>query len=287
MRPDLLIVNTHELLLMAALLKVFLRLRILYDIRENYRMNLLHTRTFPRIVRHALAGWVYLKERVLTRWFDHILLAEEVYRSELGFLKQRPVTVIENKAFPIATAKQETTFLKFVFTGTLAESTGVFKVTDFVRRLHQANGNVRLKIVGRCALERDRSRLFSLAEKHPWLELQIHHDPVPHEQIEHAIAAADFGLVCYPHSTHTRGRVPTKLFEYMAAGIPILMEAGPVAKNRAAGYEGLITVEDFRALDPGEALRAAGGMRRRFLPPPGALWPPEGMRLCDMIGALI
>jgi glycosyltransferase involved in cell wall biosynthesis len=165
LKPDLLIVNTHELMLMAVFLKVLLGLRIVYDIRENYRMNLLHTRSFPGIVRHVLAGWVRLKEGILTRWFDHFLLAEDVYRTELRFLRNREMTVLENKALPISSARVDASpFLNFVFTGTLAESTGVFKAIEFVQRLHDTDRNPRLAVVGRCALGSDRTRLIRLTE---------------------------------------------------------------------------------------------------------------------------
>jgi glycosyltransferase involved in cell wall biosynthesis len=288
LKPDLLIINTHELMMMAVFLKVLLRLRIVYDIRENYRMNLLHTRSFPGIVRHVLAGWVRLKEEILTRWFDHFLLAEEVYRSELRFLRNREVTVIENKAIPISSATIDASpLLNFVFTGTLADSTGVFKAIEFVQRLHDTDGNLRLAIVGRCALGSDRTRLIRLAETNPWLTLQIQRDPVPHEQIEHAIAAADFGLICYPHSRHTVGRVPTKLFEYMAGGLPFLLEAGPAAKARARGYSGCIAVDDLNTLAPAEALALAKGLKTRFPRHPEALWAPEGQKLLTLIASLI
>ena len=47
LKPDILIVSTHELLFWGVLTRLFLRTRVIYDVQENYYLNILHTSAFP------------------------------------------------------------------------------------------------------------------------------------------------------------------------------------------------------------------------------------------------
>jgi hypothetical protein len=60
--------------------------------------------------------------------------------------------------------------------------------------------------------------------KHPFITLIGGNDLVPHAQIFKAIAAADFGIICYPQSAHIENRIPTKLYEYLACRLPIILQ---------------------------------------------------------------
>ena len=71
--PDLLIVGTHELLVVAVLYKIFSRKKIVYDVQENYLLNITHTDAFPLLLRWPIAMWVRLKEIALAGFFDRFL----------------------------------------------------------------------------------------------------------------------------------------------------------------------------------------------------------------------
>ena len=95
-KPELLIVTTHELLEVAILIRIFFGTKIIYDIQENYWRNILYTDAFPKIIRPLIASFVRLKEWATSPFFSRFLLAEKCYAYELGFLKNKFV-VIENK----------------------------------------------------------------------------------------------------------------------------------------------------------------------------------------------
>src|SRR5690242_19334192 len=61
-KPELLIVNTHELLIVGLLNRILFGTRIIYDIQENYYQNILWTRVFPAWVRRPIAWWVRITE---------------------------------------------------------------------------------------------------------------------------------------------------------------------------------------------------------------------------------
>lgn len=223
LKPDILIVSTHELLFWGVLTRLLLRIRLVYDVRENYYLNVLHTAAFPVVLRLPIAVYVRAVEFLTAPFVHQFLLAESVYASQLPFVKKR-FTILENKH--ITTDQQvknpQEGYHKLLFTGTLAETTGVFTAIEMTKRLHQKDADVTLTIIGYAAQEDVLVRLNQEVKNHSFIRLIGGDRPVPHATIEEAIIKADFGFICYPPNKSTFGRMPTKFYEYAALGLRIL-----------------------------------------------------------------
>src|SRR5690606_8480188 len=133
---------THELLLPGVFLKILLGCRLFYDVQENYYRNIIHTPAFPKFLRPILATYVRVKEWCSAPFIDHYFLAEASYQTELPFLRKK-YTIIENKykGRRIPTDKKCTSDrnFHFIFSGTLAQSTGVFIAIELACKLHKEN----------------------------------------------------------------------------------------------------------------------------------------------------
>ncbi len=224
-KPDMAIVNSHELLIVGILNRIFFGSRIIYDIRENYYRNILLTDAFPKFLRWPMALFVRLKERCLSPFFHHLFLAEKGYLRELTFVKNKS-TVLENKVRVPSSFQRAPKPGRFrlLFTGTLADSTGVFQAIELAKQLHQKNESVELMIVGYCAQPETYNRLLQAIENLLFIHLKGGLELVPHSQIFEAIAEADFGIVYYPPSPHIANSIPTKLYEYLGCRLPILLQ---------------------------------------------------------------
>jgi len=242
LKPQVVIITTHELLLQAWLLQREMGCRIIYDVQENYWRNILYTNSFPPVVRQVLAGWVRLKERWATHWVDHFLLAEASYAHEMPFLPRARLTVLENKVLPeaIKPRAHKPMGYQLLFTGTLATTTGVYAAIDLAVRLHAEEPRIRLHIIGFAAQPHDRRRLRALADQHHFIALTGVDVLVPHPQLVAAMAEADFGIIAYPPNAATAGAMPTKLFEYLACRLPILLVDHPVWVARCAPYSAAV-----------------------------------------------
>ncbi|HLZ16197.1 MAG TPA: hypothetical protein VKQ08_04125, partial [Cyclobacteriaceae bacterium] len=212
LKPELFLVNTHDLLGVAILIRILFGTRILYDIQENYKKNILFTDAFPKPLRPVIAFFVRLKEWVASPLFSQFLLAEKCYATELGFVGKK-FQVIENKCkFPRDFRRSPSKdFIQLVFTGTLAESTGVFLAIRLARKLHLSEPRVRLAIIGHCAQREILSRIEKEISQHDFISLAGGSEIVPHSVIMSAIATANFGMVCYPMAPHIENKIPTKL----------------------------------------------------------------------------
>lgn len=224
-KHDILIVNTHELLIVALLNRILFGGKIIYDVQENYYRNILFTNAFPKLLRPALALWVRTKEKLAAPFIHWFLLAEKGYEKEFTFTKKR-ITILENKPrVPVPLSREKTSSkTKLLFSGTLGESTGVFQAIDLAKSLHHLNPSITLHIIGFASRQDSYLRIKDEILGCNFITLTGGNYLVPHGEIMKAILAADFGIIIYPPSPHTQNTMPTKLYEYVACRLPILLQ---------------------------------------------------------------
>lgn len=222
-KPQLLIANTHELLIVSIANRILFGTQIIYDIQENYYRNILHGEAFPWYLRRPIALWVRLKEKVTSPLFHHFILAEKAYENELTFIGNR-YTILENKTVPPKTISRPSIYqnINLLFSGTIATSTGIFEAINLTEQLHLNDDRIHLTIVGYCALPSTREIVREAVKGKPWITLKGLSHLVPHQEVLTEINKANFGIIYYPPSPHTEGSIPTKVYEYMAYQLPIL-----------------------------------------------------------------
>jgi len=222
-KPQFIIISTHELLMFALLTRLIRETKIIYDIRENYFYNILYTSAFSALVRGSLAYWIRLKEMLAVPFIYHFTLAEKGYGTELSFLPSRK-TVLENKfrRSLIKEINKHNSYTKLLFTGTLAETTGIFHVINFAKKLYAKDASVSLVIIGYAAQKETLKKILMEISDSSFIKLIGGKHLVPHSQIIEEIIKADFGLVWYPENKSTATSIPTKFYEYTALSLPIL-----------------------------------------------------------------
>jgi glycosyltransferase involved in cell wall biosynthesis len=230
-KPEIIIINTPELLLVTILNKIFFGRNIVYDILENYFRTIRYTPTYPRIFRGLLAAMVRLTEVVFSPFIDRFLLAEKGYASELKFVRQ-PV-ILENK-LPKKVAENfkvnRSPYHNLLFSGTLAPTTGVFEAIKLSKELHAINPDYTLTIIGYAALPEVLIKIRKEIADSPFIELIGGDKLIPHEYILHEISKAGTGIVIYPPNPGTESSIPTKLYEYLALKLPVI-----ISHNEASG----------------------------------------------------
>ncbi len=250
-RPDLIISSTPELI--PALLWYHRQhsFRWIYDVQENYRLNLTSQRHYPWGIRHLLAGMVTLLEKLARPHTDHYLLAESIYAEQLQGLDGR-FTVLENKYMGNPGIPRNRTRRKLVFSGTLAPHTGVLKAVEVARDLHDVDEAVCLHIIGFAPDAGFRDHLQDLVADCPWVTLTSGEKPVAHDDILRALDLADAGIIWYGGHLSTTGKIPTKLYEYLALGLPFFLEPRTDWVRLAGTYDAAIPLTDQ---DPNSLLK--------------------------------
>jgi hypothetical protein len=223
LKPEVVVVNSPDLLIVTISYKILFGKKLIYDVLENYAANIMFANTFPLFVRYPLAAFVRLTEAAAYPWVDEYWLAERVYREELIFTKGKDCLVENRFVSPtdVASAPRRG-YHRLVYSGTVAESYGVFDAIDFAKRLHAVDNRFCLVIVGYAAQPAVRKRLYQETASFPFIRLVGISHWVPHTEVLKYIYWADIGLLPYRVNQATRRRVPTKFYEYAALSLPFL-----------------------------------------------------------------
>jgi glycosyltransferase involved in cell wall biosynthesis len=274
--------------------------QFIYDVRENYALNIQTQEVYPAWLRNGLAGLVRRVETWAARQATSIILAECSYAEELPYAAQSERTVIvENKYQPAAAEAaafapqrlpQPDQELRLLYSGTISELNGVFEALEVARHLRAFWSNVHLTIIGFCQQPEQLRRLQEAVAADPDYVTLIGGDTlIPHATIVAEIGRSHVGLLPYkPHPSTWRCR-PTKLFEYLAHGLPVLIPPNPLwaelVQKHDAGIE--VDFEQLSAPIVKELTTALAG--RTFYRngiPSEVFWASEGQKLMQMIDSI-
>lgn len=284
-RPNVLIITTHELLVWAVLTRLLTASKIIYDVQENYYLNILHTSAFPKPVRFPLALVVRACEQVTAPFIHHFFLAESIYVEQLKFIGKR-FTIIKNKsAFSFSTnVTKQTGFHRLLFSGTLAQSTGVFTAIQLTKQLHALDAAFTLTIIGYAPQTEMYEQIKRECREHSFIRLIGGNTLVSHLQILAEISKADYGLICYLPTKSTAGRTPTKFYEYAAAGLRLLVTYNQSVNLPEEDFKLGITQAEHES--PQSLLERMKHFTCDDTPKKGFLWESEEVKLLSTIKSL-
>lgn len=227
-------VHDPELLPLAFLLRTTTGAQVVYDIHENYRSK---GSVLGRVLR-ALERWAF-------RWLDHVLIAEESYRSIVEGTAV-PHTYIANyfrpigDEEPVASAEISETPTRLLYTGTLAESRGLRTMIEMAAEIRQADRPETVALVGVCHIDEQRTwaekrirarGLDSVLERVGW-DTYVQPSAMPPHYRQ-----ADVGLaLCEPHPNHV-GSLLTKFYEYLHYGLPLICSDFPLWRRFVEKHE--------------------------------------------------
>jgi hypothetical protein len=248
-KPQTIIIDTPELLLVTVINKIFYGGKIVYDVLENYYRNIRYTNVYPAWIKFLLAGLVRLTENVFAPFVNRFFLAEKGYSHELGFVKN-PV-ILENK-FPQKIverySRKHSSYHNLLFSGTLAPITGVFEAIQWSKELHALNPQYNLTIIGYAALPEVLTEIREQIKDAPFIKLIGGDKLVPHDAILEEVSKAGTGIIIYPKNPGTESSIPTKLYEYLAFKLPVLIyhteESNELVRRCNAG---IVMQKDIRA----------------------------------------
>ncbi|MEQ8882381.1 MAG: hypothetical protein RLQ12_22250 [Cyclobacteriaceae bacterium] len=255
-RPHLLIVCTIELLPFAFFYSWITRCKIVYDVQENYTLNFKYLTEYGFLHKALLVPLVRIIERLSRQFVDHYFLAEKCYSEQLKFIHTK-FTVLENKTVLKEVNKPsepiEKNKLRFVFSGTVSAYAGIHKIFQIIECLKVSGLDFQFTIIGQVFDQQISSKLMNIQSSK--IHIKVSESPVPHASIIEEIQQADIGVVAYQSQIVNANKVPTKLYEYVAYGLPYLIEKDSYWWKVGKKLGGAIPV-DFDALSTESLVKA-------------------------------
>lgn len=286
LNPDLLIITTHELLTISVMTKLLRGCKIIYDVQENYYRNIISTQTFTVFFRPFLAAYVRLKEVLLSSFVNHFFLAEKGYENEISF-PGKNFTVLENKVrFPRHQSVMQRNPYQLLFSGTLAETTGVFNAIALAVKLHAVEPKISLTIIGHCAQDHVLKKIKDAIASHQFIQLIGGRKLVAHDLIISKIHSSGAGIICYPPNPSTHGSIPTKLYEYLGFHLPILLYRHPLWVNLCSSFKAAVVLDPSN-IDPPAILKALKDREFYFVKPKNVYWEGEEPKLIRQVQLLL
>ena len=257
-RPRILICCTYEYLPVAALFKKLLNFKLVYDVQENYVANLNLNPNLTAKAKERATRIIQNAESV--NGIDLYLFAEKCYAKEMP--EKRPFLVLENKySGPIKPVKPirfpPKKGYKFVITGTITPAFGILDAVLWFKSLLLEFPESRLTIIGHLTLSEFGKELSLACKNVPAIELTLSEIPVAHGQLIHAMTEADFALLPYQNPPAIKDKMPTKLFETAALGIPVLINPNQKWEDFLKPFSGGSPVDFSKAEEAGLQLSQA------------------------------
>jgi len=255
-RPHLLIVCTIELLPFAFFYSRITRCKLVYDVQENYSLNFKYLLEYGFLHKAFLSPLVRVIEHMSRRFVDHYFLAEKCYSEQLEFINTR-FTILGNKTVLEEVNKPsqdiQKSKLRFLFSGTVSAYAGIHKIFEIIECLKVSGLDFQFTIIGQVFDPHISAKLMNIQSSE--IHIKVSESPVPHASIIEEIKQADIGVVAYQSQIVNAHKVPTKLYEYVAYGLPYLIEKDSYWWKVGKKLGGAIPI-DFDALSAESLIKA-------------------------------
>lgn len=240
---DLYAFHDPELLPAAALLGALTRRPVIYDVHEDVPASIRNRSYLPGPLRRPVAALYRLVERASLPFLAGLTLADEAYGRY--YRGQRSITILNyplrdhtNLYKPVSELADEPPTL--VYAGSVTRLRGLAEMIALVARLRPRFPGIRLVVVGPFGSAADAAEARRLIE-----ELDIDGAVeftglVSHADVHRHILRGHVGLaLLHPDPNYLRS-LPTKMFEYMMMGRPVVVSSFPlwsrIVEEAACGY---------------------------------------------------
>lgn len=242
LNANLFILHDPELIPIGVLLKI-LRKKVVYDIHELYFNTLKSKPYLSKHIANIITTFYKIIEQVSIRFFDGIILAESAYEP---FYKKYNYVIIQNyvlrqfikSGIPVKRKNK----ISFLYLGSITRKRGIFEIL-YLANFLKDQYNVEFHIIGpiyELKLEEEVNNYISEKDLSQIVTL---HGRLPLTEIEQIMDRCQFGLILLHPMLNFETSYPTKLFEYMARGLIVIMSNIPLWEEFNEKYKCGITIE--------------------------------------------
>lgn len=224
-----------ELIPWAVKLKKRTGAKIIYDVHENVPKQILDKEWIPKILRKIISTLFDFYEKRRAKNFDFIITVGEDMNERLKKVNSNVKTV---KNFPdlekfknMERKTQEVNNNKvfnLIYIGGITKIRGI---TQLVRAMEYLPENVKLVLLGKFSPEGYKEEIRNLEG---WSKVEFL-GWIPFKDVADHLIKADIGLACLHPLKRYQVALPTKLFEYMAASLPVVASNFPLWREIIEG----------------------------------------------------
>ncbi len=289
-------VHDPELLPAAVLLKLLTWKKVVYDVHEDVPAHLRTREWLPAPVRLLMPLFYRLVERLCLFFIDGVVVSED---ANLRYYRRQNAVIVRN--YPLTTyadltGERATQRPTLIYAGNITALRGLFEMLELVRRLKPDFPDILLRLVGAVGVPAEEEQARRLIEEWDLADHVEWTGRVSLPEVHRQVAAADVCLaLLQPDPNHLQS-LPTKMFEYMMMGAPVVVTDIPlwrgIVEEAQCGYavdvaDGEEVCRLVTRLLQDEGLRRELGRRGRQAVLERYNWDAEGKTLVDFYQSLL
>jgi glycosyltransferase involved in cell wall biosynthesis len=239
-----------ELIPVALLLKITTKGKIIYDVHEDYPESILSKYWLTLLIRKPVAYLFDIIEKHLSFFFDHIITATENISTK--FRKNKRVSTIYNYPIP---EKIELSLCHnwsqpaLIYVGGLTIDRGISEIVQAMTYL-QSGKDTKLMLYGKFEPE----DYYDELKREPGFDQTEYMGWIEPDKLWHCMGKAVIGIIClHPIDRYMLG-LPVKLFEYMAAGLPVIASNFPIWEKIINSEKCGLVVNPLNPIEIAEAI---------------------------------
>lgn len=232
---------------------------IVYDVHEDYSHLVSISKWIPKWAKPVLSTGVPVSESVAARRFDAVVAVSDWIGEPFRGVADTVRTIHnfpKTMSMPSVEGSIETTAdCTLCFAGGIEDVRGIHEMLDLLRYLVADGVDAELWALGSWKPDADRDAAMEFIKTHSLEDRVTFPGYLTYEEMFRWLASADVGLALLDVE-HYEGGIPTKFFEYLYAGLPVVTTPVDAASRfLPAEYKYVVPQGDTEAA--AEAVRRA------------------------------
>jgi glycosyltransferase involved in cell wall biosynthesis len=253
-QADVYHIHNPELLVWGVILRILVKKPVIYDVHESFPDAVLLRDWIPRRLRKVISMLLGFYEKLLSSKIDYVIAADPSI-AQYFFTRAHKVTVLYN--YPVPEYFPEYSKGPFepvlVHAGSLSEDRGMSTLIKAMKLLAKRIPTIKLIIVG--SIDSPAGQHFlkqAILEKIE--DNVLFTGRVDHKMVPSILTGAEIGLSLLEDVPKYHKNIPQKVFEYLAAGLPVVATDLPPLQSYAN------EIRAIRLVQPGNAEEVAAAV---------------------------
>ena len=215
-KTELFYFHDPELIWIGIKARLFLRKKVIYDVHENTVESIKGKKWLNTLTKRLAIIGYKLFEWIGKQLFSHFILAEDSYKT---LIPHKSTIVLNYPIVDESNGNSEHKLYDLVYLGDVREDRGALIMLELIKQLKKKRGEIKLALLGKIV---NRDKLDIIIKKY-CLEQNIKFfEYVDYQEAIKIVKKSKVGLCLLKPSLNFMHSYPTKLFDYMNAGIPFV-----------------------------------------------------------------